>query len=242
MHNGKAGIWLAVCLAVVPAAAGELHSAQGFSLRCPDGWVVVTDQNRDGLPKTVRDLLGKSGGIDPSRIAAFLVDPADDGFLENINVEVTAGAKPVDEKTGEKFRHTLLQQLKRMGMEPRDLRVEEIEVAGHDAFSARYDVSFPFHDRRIRQWRVQIPVETRTYVVTCSSEAADFDRFEPVFGEVIDSVQLHGGKLDSWFHLPAALRAAVIGGTVALMVAGIALLVRRKRRATGGQTFAGSAM
>jgi hypothetical protein len=212
------GLLLACVVGCASAPAGELKSLRGFSLTYPDGWLAASSDQRDALTKELKPWLDKVGKLDLSRLAAVIVHPQDDGFVESVNVIVAPGAPKADAEGQQKYREGLVSQFSQVGLAVQNVEVEQATIGGTPALAAHWNVTVPGEKEPVRQWQVVIPGRSQTYIATCSARASEFSQYEPAFRQTIESLKIDAGPGGLWYSLPGPLRFAIVGGLVGLLV------------------------
>lgn len=215
VRNAVLLVAVAICAS---ARAGEFKSLRGFSLTYPDGWAAISSEQRDAITQELKPWLDKLGKVDLTRMAAVFVNPKDDGFLENINVVVAPGAPGVDAAGQQEYRELLANQLSELGVETRNLEVDQATFGGKPALTARLNLVIPGEAEPVREWQVAIPGRGQTYIVTCSARASEFSQYEPLFQKTIDSLKIDAGPGGLWYSLSPPVRFAIIGGLIGLLV------------------------
>jgi len=228
---------LALCLfcsATVPIAvspAAEYSSPKGFSFQYPDSWRIATGGQQVGVKKLVQKTFK---GINPERVrrlAVVLLDSEQDEFVENVNVVIAKGRMPLEKESDDEILKMLKQQWARLGLSVRVLKHERIKIQGRPAFSVQYESQFAQQSGPVRQWAVMVPGNGRTYIMTCSAAAKDFERYQPIFNQIISSFRVDTGLAGWWYALPPVLRSAILGGAIGgLAGAGVALALRAIKR------------
>jgi hypothetical protein len=174
-------------------SAGEgqkVASPQGFSLDAPPAWVIATKENQEQVLRDYAGVLGKLGQLDFDRVAVLVFNPANKDFAENINVIVAPGKMPLDEMMP-KMADMLKTEFKRLGLEPANITSERIKINGHDAISAKYEMTYPVPDApKVKQWQVIVPGESKTYVFTCTAAASSYAQMEPLFSAALNSADV----------------------------------------------------
>ena len=166
-------------LAVNIHSAERVTTLKGFTLVPPEGWVVLSKDQRGKLLETQRALLEKLHNPDLSSIALMVINPRKQAFADNINVVVSNGGISLDQLEKE-YVSSVSEQFAKMGVVPNGLE----KPSGSCWAPTRrcpYNMrcSIPGSLEKLRQWVVTIPGRGQTYMVTCTTTAATFDSSLP---------------------------------------------------------------
>jgi hypothetical protein len=217
-------------LLLASAARGaEFSSPRGYSLKHPDTWKVLTAAQRQAVNQETQRLLNKMGNLDLDKIDAMVVNPIDDGFFENVNVVVVPGVPRPGVGGEDDLAREVSSGCSAAGIELVSCKVEHARLAGREVLTAHCDLRVPKVAGVVRQWQAIFPHIRRSYIVTCSAQASSFERYEPIFADVLNSMQYGGGLGDWWDRLPAPMRWGALGGVIGGLV-GPWLMSRRRRR------------
>lgn len=197
--------------------AAKFSSQRGFSCEYPDGWTILSASQCRETVEALRPHVEDMDKLDENSIAMAVANTQPDEFQENITVAVFPGSLPISDERGRQYFNVLERQSLSMGLEVRNLQVEQNEFAGRRVLSATCDVTVPGESEPVRQWQVLMPGRRQTYIVTCAARACDFESFRPAFAKTIESMQIDtrgGGFLQS---LPPAVRLLIVIGLVSLL-------------------------
>jgi len=195
-----------VGLAGYKARAAEFSSLRGFSLEYPDPWCVATSAQRDTITSEARSMFDKLGNVNWSAMAVVIFNPEEGESAESVNVVVAPGVLPLDEGADAEIADQAAAQYSLLGLDFDLVKVERTTVQDKDALSITGDVEMPGFDRPLRQRQVIVAGRTQTYIVTCGACREDFEEYEPVFAQVVDSLQVDsgiGGGPGTAFQLPS---------------------------------------
>ena len=196
--------------------AAEFSSLRGFALEYPDSWCVATSAQQDAITSEAGAMFNKLGNVNWNAMAVVIFNPEEDEFAESVNVVVAPGVLPLGEDAGSEIADQVVAQYSSLGIDFDLVKMERTTARGKDALSITADVEMPGFDRPLRQRQVIVPGRTQTYIVTCGAFQEDFEEYEPVFTQVVDSLQVDSGVGGVWYCLPTVIRYAIIGGLVGL--------------------------
>ena len=214
---------LLLLVPILPAAAqdrAEVYvSEKGFSIQVPPGWLRIDKETVQGMLRQDRDLARITRGMNFDRIALCAVRPAAGDFAWNFNVLVAPDRIPVTEVGKEKLARMLKAQFAARRVNLEGFQASFAEFNGVKGIRLDYSWSHPRSDLVVRQIQAAVPVGGRTVILTCSADEYGFAAAEPVFQEVLESLEVNSGLADLWFGLPRAVRYGLIGGLVGLVMA-----------------------
>ena len=167
---------------------------RGFTLKYPAGWKVASADERSDVARDVKRYFEKMGDLDPSKLPVMVFNPVEDDFIENINCAVGSGSVPqVDEDGAKRFVKGVSDAFDKLGTPLAGARAEMIQIGSKKAISAHWDLTVKDVKGPIHQWQVVIPGKSQVYVFTCSALASQFERYEPLFSVVIQSIEVDAG-------------------------------------------------
>jgi len=229
-----AAVFWAFSAWLCPAAAGEFESPKGFTLQYPDGWVVATKDLQTAAFREAQEEFEGLRQVDFDRRDAFIFEPGDDGFAENINVAVGRGSVRVTEGNQEELADEVRARVRHLGMKLSGTRTSLMEIDGRTALVLRHRMGIPGVPDAVQQLVAIVPGRRHFYTVTCTAAAKDFDRYESRFLESIRSLRVDTGLRG----LPPWLSGAVVGGIGGLAV-GLFVLLRKRLRARSAASASG---
>ncbi len=209
--------WILIASTTIAASAsasaqGESHlTSSGYRLRVPTGWEVLDAAMQRELRTEFSNLID----IDLDKIDSVAFDGTDDGFAETLNVVVMPRVAPVSASALTDAKASLLRQYRSMGLNPRNFTGSLARIADRDCFVFSYTAHFD--ESEVWQTQYMVPGEDVTYIVTCTAEASERERYRPVFDAVMQSFEVTGSGLGFWEGLPKPLRFALIGGGFGLI-------------------------
>jgi hypothetical protein len=221
--------WLA-WIAASSALAGEFKSQRGFSLTYPDGWSLATKEPQpDGAdqPKTT---VPNAPDVNLDKVAVFIYHSAPTTLGENVNVVVVAGRFPMTDESCAKYRAGLIEQYTKRGATVSKPDCRLIKLGPRDAVSWHCDVQLPGPVPLMRQWQLVLSSRTQAFIITCTAPASAYDKMEPIFTRIVESVQLEPDRGFSLDALSPVARGAIIGAVIGLLVGGIVAVVKLARR------------
>ena len=187
-----------------------LTSPEGFTITPPDGWTVVSKSTAQQMAAIIQKRFPSIGSLDFNKVAVMMLNPADFGAT-NINVIVTPSRLPIN-ATGveDKLADTLREKFMTNGISIAGLSVTRRTFGSHSTLVA--DLQWSLGKANVRQWQIMAPAGNRTFLITCTSQQATFETYEPVFTEAIASM-----KLPSFFDfsIPSVIYYG-IGGFILL--------------------------
>ena len=99
-------------------------------------------------------------------------------------------------------------------------------IGSNEALSVHFDV--PLLGQDVHQWVVGMPGKYQTYIVTCSTIASEYKKYDSIFTETVSSLQIDAGVGGFWYRLPGGARYAIIGGLIGLGIFIISSFLRKK--------------
>ncbi len=230
---------LVPALAWGAALRAEPIVRDGFSLEPPPGWIVTTPDQQEMLEHAPDELKKAIAAVDFSRFSVYLIEPTQDGFHENLSVQVDAGEVSIDEAGKQGLSRQLTRSCADAGIAIRGLELELATFGGHRGISMHVDMRMPGMQEEMRVWQALLPGDRRTLTVTCTALRDDFARLEPTFRAILESLRFEG-PAPSREDTAAYVLGLLIGGLPVLVV-GIVLIRRMKpaaRRGGGGSPAA----
>lgn len=212
---------------VDPDATAEFKSKQGFSFAYPAHWAIATKEQTRGAARVLKSVAPNIQQVDLNRIAVLVYNPASREFAESLNVVVSRGAMPINDKTRGEYASAVTDGYRKAGGSVTEVNVSVIQAAGRDAMTIRFLASWPRVNNAIRHWQVAVPDKRQTFIFTCSARDADWARLEPVFERMINSVQIEQDAAPSFDTLPGYARDILIGGIVGALI-GFFIMAARK--------------
>lgn len=210
-----------------PAFAANFTGERGFSLTYPDSWMIATKQVQDEISASVKAILEKIGNTDFAKISVLVFNPVDDDFIENVNLVITPGRIPLDDRGLDVALEALAAAWAAQGTSLRNVARGVDTFGNNEALSIEYDVEL--YGQSMHQWIVAIPGKDRTYIITSSALSSEFDEYAETFRNIVYSVELDTGFWGIWLGLPQWLRYALIGGAIGLGISLVRSVFRRKK-------------
>ncbi len=169
-------------------------SPRGFSLKYPEGWKVASAGERAEVAGNVKRYFEQFRGADPSKVPVMIYNPGQEEFAENVNCCMGPGSVPeISAESAKEYVNGLREGFEKLGARLTNVRAEAIDVGNRKAISAHWDVSVRDVKEPIRQWQVLVPGKSQLYVFTCSAFASRFERYEPLFSAVVQSIEVDAG-------------------------------------------------
>jgi hypothetical protein len=177
---------------VAIAQAEQYTDAAGFSFTYPSSWAAYPNPATAQFPADMKSRFD-TVRADLAKLNVLLLHRGKSGNAESISVNVTPEATPINEAS--------LQELKLLtpqGSATRGIRIERLrgaiqEIGVSKAIVIEFDSRPPGSIVTLHQCQFYLSSGERTYVVTCTGLARDFDQLAPVFGQVLLSFRMDGG-------------------------------------------------
>jgi hypothetical protein len=231
---------ISLAIAMLPAlaafaSAGEYASPRGFSLQCPDGWIVASNDVADANRRELAADFPFLDSVDPNRTAAFLFNPANAGYAQRIGIDIVAGTVRASSENAKAALRQCQQAIDRLGGAESNASAELRQVADRATIWIRHDVRYPGQEEWLRQWQVLVPGKSRTLVVTCTALAADFGAAGPAFTGVLNSLRVEDRPGTLLSEMPALTKAVTLGAMLlcAVIILRIFRAFRRKSQRDG---------
>ena len=199
----------------------------------PDGWVVLAspannkDLKREEVPPEIQKWM-KKNNVDLSKVSMMLVHSGNDDFLENLNVVVDSQQIPVNDATVQKITAELPQQYGTMGVVVRDVRVRVEKIGNRDAIVVDFQSNIPGVAVPLKQRQVMFPGGGKTYIVTCTAKAKNFERTVKTFDWILASFKApEMAPLGFHFDWNQSLMKGIVGGVIGGLV-GLVVWVNKK--------------
>ncbi|MBM3890021.1 MAG: hypothetical protein FJ388_12970, partial [Verrucomicrobia bacterium] len=209
---------------VAQDATIEFKSKQGFSFEYPAHWMVATKEQTRGVGQVLKTVAPNIKQADMSRIAVLVYNPTLRQFAENLNVVVTRGAIPINQKTREEYAAAVTDGYRKAGGKLSEVKTSIVQVAGRDAMTIRFLASLPRVGTPVRHWQVSVPGKRQTYIVTCSAQDGDWPRLEPVFERMINSLRIEPDTGPSWDGLLGYPKGVIVGAVLGVVIGLIIVL------------------
>jgi hypothetical protein len=213
---------LLACLALGSLSrAAEFKSSEGFSLKYPEGWTVLSEEARDSLAEAAEALSGVSSG--PANCAVMIFNSEFGMGGENMNVVVVPGRLRIDAEAERQFSAKVREEYSAIGVVPDIVECRRTTIGGRDVLSIRYDATMPMAPDTLRQWQVAFPGSSKTFILTCTAQKSKFDQLEPLFSATVNSFKV---EESFWSKLPGPIRYGILGGLIGGLVGGLISAVR----------------
>jgi hypothetical protein len=237
--RSKSALLFALLVAAwaAPAFGKEYSDPAGFSLTYPDGWIAVPAPAGDGFnpkdfPPEIQKWIAKND-IKVKKVALVVIRDGPEEFLENLNVVVEERQIPVDDKSAKKLSADLSQVLQSAGATIKSQQANVQKIGNRDVIVLDFESTFPVVPFPMKQRQVVFVGGGKTYVVTCTTKAADFAQHAKTFEIILASVNVPDPAPQgiNWRH-PAVMGAIVggIAGAIGVTIAALAKLRRPKKR------------
>ncbi|MBI3072152.1 MAG: hypothetical protein HYY84_08530 [Deltaproteobacteria bacterium] len=240
---GVAGVAIAVSVGVSAAwRDSPTPSPVAFNMKAPPRWkevdprdALAAARNATGLSpteqETMRRLVREMHGKKVVKLFAnFSRPPAStDGWVETINVIELPKAPFVDASFLAEARRELpkLQAKVLPGVQYRIVESSLIDLV--DAPAVRLIAEATIMGRALKYVQLLVPGGDRTYFVTGTSRADDFEQFEPLFDNAMKTIRGAKQGVKTGFDLGRAAQVGAISAGAAGLVALIVGLVKRRR-------------
>ena len=215
--------------------AGHYSSIRGFSLDYPDGWVAATKEETSEMAKEVKVVFEKIKNINNDRIAVVIFDPKNDDFIEGINIIVSPGKMPLNDKLRREFTQMFSKQMEAMGLEVKKTNSKIDKIGGKKCLSLRWTMASQAIGFDIIQWQVAFPGKNSTYILTASATSASFPIYEEKFRKTFASFNTDGGIFAFWHRMPKLAQDAIIGALIGLFFVSILRLFKKLHKGTYDQ-------
>ncbi len=209
------------------AQTNRFNSTQGFSFEYPQKWVVATKEQQIAASSELKSAFKQLGDINFDRIAAVVFNPADDGFIESVNVVITQGSIPVNEDSRQKHIQAVTEQLRNAGVKVTDIKSELTRFGEHQALSLQQTLNDPSGNGLIRQWQIAMPGRNQTYIITATARVENFPTYEASFKKIFESFEVDGGSLGFWHGLPGWVQNALIGAGIGALIGMLGSLFKK---------------
>jgi hypothetical protein len=174
-----------ILLKSLSASAAEYVSPKGYSLHYPDGWTVSSEsQKKDNQKSTDEKHKTESQPIDVT-----IRNPRAKEFSEYFSVTVNDQSVSIDAQTVAKYAASLKTEYKQFGIEIKAVQSELIEMNDVNAISVKYEYLYPNTNLFLHQWQVVLSQGGKTYTITFSALKSEFQKAQPVFQNILDSVK-----------------------------------------------------
>jgi hypothetical protein len=150
------------------------RSREGFKVNYPQHWLVASNEP----------------GQETSGVAVNITDPFASDFTENLNVVVSDWTAPASEETARQAADAVTQQFAVIGIDAAVSHVAVIDVGGRKAIAMELEVLFPMQPEPNHQWTVVVPADARSFVITATARAADFEWYRPIFERMVSSFRI----------------------------------------------------
>ena len=171
---------LPACLsALLPAQAAEFKSPKGFSLTCPDGWQIASEEQSKKMAEATKELPGKA-----PEYAARILGPQSGGFTPSIRVTVHPGNLVPKAKDEKGFAAAVQLRLEKGG-KVLAMKTGHLTIGGETAFTMSVERAGPKSGKVIRHWIVMLPGTQRTYNITCTALKSQWNDVWKGFHETV---------------------------------------------------------
>jgi hypothetical protein len=163
---------------ILPAQAEVFKSPKGFSLTCPDGWRVASEEQMKQFAETLK----KAGR--PDATAAMIIGPVSNGFAAKLIVTVHPGKLVLDAKSEEAIVGVMQRGWGDAGKPPA-IKTGHISIGGERAFTMEGERTEPTSGNVARQWMAMLPGKRQWYSITCTALALQWDDVWKGFREIV---------------------------------------------------------
>ena len=163
---------------ILPAQAKVFKSPKGFSLTCPDGWRVASEEQMKQFAETLK----KAGR--PDATAAMIIGPVSNGFAAKLIVTVHPGKLVLDAKSEEAIVGVMQRGWGDAGKPPA-IKTGHISIGGERAFTMEGERTEPTSGNVARQWMAMLPGKRQWYSITCTALASQWDDVWKGFREIV---------------------------------------------------------
>lgn len=216
-----------------PESARAEAPASRFSFHVPDGWTDLSPTappaNFAIAPKPLLDTIRARPR--PMAFYAFDLTSGDDGFMENVNANLIAGAEPITADTIAAAFRDVENGLAQVGGRYEKLEQSTVEIDGVTVGRA---VGLMHLGPIVsKQLAYLLPGDGQSAILTYSSTPEAFPRYLPIFEAAARKTKGLKAPQSFWGRiLRSAGRGALFGGLAsAVAVTIVGLLRRRKQRA-----------
>ena len=213
-------------------SAGEYSDPSGYGFRYPEGWVAVSELDRDSVAKEVREWLDNQA-IDLTVLSVVVVDPGPKEFSPNCNVVLIEGEIPVTDGTLQDMLGALPGKYRSMKIEVSNLKGALQQVGANQAIVFHYDTKLPGVPFPLHQQQVYLPGGGKTHIITCTTTIDRIAQDDLAFQSILATFQVppvQGSRLN-WNEVgSSSLIGGIVGGLTAGIVVGLMQLRKRKPR------------
>jgi hypothetical protein len=174
---------------VAVAQAEQYTDPSGFSFTYPSGWVAYSHPATAKLPADLKTRLDRNR-TDLSKLSVMLFHRAKSDSAENINVSVASETSVINEASLRELEFVLPQGAAARGIQIERLRGALQDVGGNKAIVIEFDSRVPGVNFTMHQCQFYLSSGGKTYIVTCTALAKDFDQLTPAFGQVLLSFRM----------------------------------------------------
>ena len=214
---------LLLTLAASPLIAGEFSGPQGFSFAFPEGWIALSEQDRQNMGLAENELVQRAK-IDLTLIAVLVVQPGNDDFCPSFNVVVNSPETPINEKAKDEILSIVSTKLRSVGMTVIEPTAEIRKIGANSVIVMDYRSRIPAMPFELRQRQVFFTGGGKNFIVTCSAKMAEFDAVSPAFDSMLASFKVPPPTVSSapfgGFGLKDTLISSAICGVIGVAVGG----------------------
>jgi hypothetical protein len=211
---------LSIVLCAGRAGAGEYRDPAGFSFNYPDGWTTVTSRNVEaGAPLVAPQIKAwlTTNHVDLKYFSVILIREHGGEVVANLNVVVDPRQLRADDHNAKELLRNLPENYRSVGMRAENLSVRQQKFATALALVVDLEVTMPGSPVPLEQRLAYYPGGGKTFVVTCTSVAEEFDKYGPTFDAILASFKVPAPDAMGIDWTSAVTAGAVCGAAAALV-------------------------
>jgi hypothetical protein len=216
---------LSIVICAGSTVAGEYRDPAGFSFTFPDSWTTVTSRQAEADPKLlapeIKAWLNRNH-VDLKKLSVILLHEDAGEIAATLNVEVNQRQLRVDDSNAKELLKRLPEQYRSVGINLENIKVRQQRFASASALVVDYGMTMPGQTVPLKQRQSYFPGGGKTFIVTCTSAADEFDKYGPTFDAVLANFKV---------PVPAAMgidwTSAVTAGAVCGAAAALLTLIKK---------------
>jgi hypothetical protein len=171
------------------AQAEQYVDRSGFSFNYPSGWVAYANPATAKLPAELRSRLDRNR-TELGKLSVMLFHRAKSDSTENISVSVAPETSLINDASLRELKMILPQEGTARGIRIDRMRGAIQDIGGHKAIVIEFDSRVPALSVPMHQCQFYLSSGGKTYIITCTALASDFDQLTPAFGQILLSFQM----------------------------------------------------
>lgn len=150
------------------------HRREAFTVNYPQHWVVALNGPEQEM----------------SEFAVKIFDPVASEFTPNLNVVVSDWTGSASDETAQQAADAVTRQFAAIGIDATLSHVGLIDVGEVKAIAMELEVLFPMQPEPNHRWTVVVPADARSFVITSTARASDFEWYRPIFQRMVSSFRI----------------------------------------------------